>query len=87
LQKIHSFAWRSFDITGYIVGGSITPNIGHIDFRPLESENVSSSKGEEGYEMRVKGQYMGREEEMKLEFVDKEPNKKLVTKQTEAPYD
>jgi hypothetical protein len=85
LQKIHSFAWRSFDITGYIVGGSITPNIGHIDFRPLESENVS--KGEEGYEMRVKGQYMGREEEMKLEFVDKEPNKKLVTKQTEGPYD
>ncbi len=37
--------------------------------------------------MRVKGQYMGREEEMKLEFVDKEPNKKLVTKQTEGPYD
>ena len=37
--------------------------------------------------MRVKGQYMGREEEMELEFVDKEPNKKLVTKQTEAPYD
>jgi hypothetical protein len=76
----------SFDITGYIVGGSITPNIGHIDFRPLELENVYSSKGEEGSEMRVEGQYKGREEEMKLEFADKEPNRKLVTKQTEGPY-
>ena len=39
-----------------------------------------------GSEMRVKGQYMGREEEMKLEVVDKEPNRKLVTKQTEGPF-
>ena len=36
--------------------------------------------------MRVKGQYKGREEEIKLEFVDKEPSKKRVTKQTEGPY-
>jgi uncharacterized protein YndB with AHSA1/START domain len=41
-----------------------------------ESENVSGSKSEEGSEMRVKG---GREEEMKLQVVDKEPNRKLVT--------
>jgi ligand-binding SRPBCC domain-containing protein len=51
-----------------------------------ESENVSGSKGEEGSEMRVKGEYMGREEEMKLEVVDKEPNRKLVTKQIEGPF-
>jgi ligand-binding SRPBCC domain-containing protein len=51
-----------------------------------ESENVSGSKGEEGSEIRVKGQYMGREEEMKLEVVDKEPNRKLVTQQTEGPF-
>jgi ligand-binding SRPBCC domain-containing protein len=51
-----------------------------------ELENVSSSKGEESSEMRVKGQYMGREEEMKLEVVDKEPNRKLETKKTEGPF-
>jgi ligand-binding SRPBCC domain-containing protein len=51
-----------------------------------ESENISGSKGEEGSEMKVKGQYMGREEEMKLQVVDKEPNRKLVTRQTEGPF-
>jgi ligand-binding SRPBCC domain-containing protein len=51
-----------------------------------ESENVSGSKGEQGSEMRVKGEYMGRKEEMKLQVVDKEPNKKLVTRQTEGPF-
>ena len=51
-----------------------------------ESENVSGSKSEEGSEMRVKGQYMGREEEMKLQVVDKEPNRKLVTRQTVGPF-
>lgn len=50
-----------------------------------ESENVSGSKGEEGSEMKVKGEYMGREE-MKLQVVDKEPNRKLVTRQTEGPF-
>jgi ligand-binding SRPBCC domain-containing protein len=51
-----------------------------------ESEYVSGSKREEGSEMRVKGEYMGREEEMKLQVVDKELNKKLVTRQTEGPF-
>jgi ligand-binding SRPBCC domain-containing protein len=51
-----------------------------------ESENVSGSKSEQASEMRVKGEYMGREEEMKLQVVDKEPNKKLVTRQTEGPF-
>jgi hypothetical protein len=36
--------------------------------------------------MRVKGEYMGREEEMKLQVVDKEPNRKLVTRQTDGPF-
>jgi ligand-binding SRPBCC domain-containing protein len=51
-----------------------------------ESETVSGSKSEEGSEMKVKGEYMGREEEMKLQVVDKEPNRKLVTRQTEGPF-
>lgn len=51
-----------------------------------ESENVSGSKGEEGSEMKVKGEYMGKKEEMKLQVVDKEPNRKLVTRQTEGPF-
>jgi hypothetical protein len=33
-----------------------------------ESESLSGSKSEEGSEMKVKGQYMGKEEEMILEF-------------------
>nr|MDQ3971004.1 SRPBCC domain-containing protein [Thermoproteota archaeon] len=44
-----------------------------------ESETVSGSKGEEGSEMKVKGQYMGKEEEMRLEVAEKEQNRRLVT--------
>ena len=51
-----------------------------------ESENVSGQKSEEGSEMKVKGEYMGKEEEMLLEVVQKEQNKRLVTKQTEGPF-
>ena len=51
-----------------------------------DSENVSGSKGEEGSEMKVKGEYMGKKEEMKLQVVDKEPNRKLVTRQTDGPF-
>ena len=51
-----------------------------------ESEDVSGSKNEEGSEMRVKGQYMGKEEEMRLQVVDKEQNRRLVTKQTKGPF-
>jgi ligand-binding SRPBCC domain-containing protein len=51
-----------------------------------QSENVSGSKGEEGSEMKVKGEYMGKNEEMKIQVVDKEPNKKLVTRQTDGPF-
>jgi ligand-binding SRPBCC domain-containing protein len=51
-----------------------------------ESEDVSGSKNEEGSEMRVKGQYMGKQEEMRLQVVDKEENRKLVTRQTQGPF-
>jgi uncharacterized protein YndB with AHSA1/START domain len=47
-----------------------------------ESEDVSGSKNEEDSEMRVKGQYMGKEEEMRLQVVDKVQNRRLVTKQS-----
>src|SRR5215210_1630930 len=51
-----------------------------------ESENVSGQKSEEGSKMKVKGEYMGKKDEMLLEVVQKEQNKRLVTKQTEGPF-
>ena len=51
-----------------------------------ESESLSGSKNEEGSEMKVKGEYMGREDEMILEVTDKEQNKRLVTEQKESPF-
>lgn len=52
-----------------------------------ESESLSSStKNEEGSEMRVKGRYMGKEEEMRLQIVDKEQNRRLVTQQVQGPF-
>ena len=36
--------------------------------------------------MRVKGQYMGKEEEMRLQIVDKEQNRRLVTQQVQGPF-
>ena len=52
-----------------------------------ESENVSGQKSEEGSEMKVRGEYMGKKDEMTLEVVQKEQNKRLVTKQTkEGPF-
>jgi ribosome-associated toxin RatA of RatAB toxin-antitoxin module len=46
---------------------------------------VSDSKNEEGSEMRVKGQYVGKEE-MRLQVVDKEENRKIVTRQIKDPF-
>jgi len=51
-----------------------------------ESENISGQKNEEGSEMKVKGEYMGKQDEMLLEVAQKEQNKRLVTKQTEGPF-
>ena len=51
-----------------------------------ESESLSGSKNEEGSEMKVKGEFMGKEDEMILKVSDKEQNKRLVTEQKEGPF-
>jgi ligand-binding SRPBCC domain-containing protein len=51
-----------------------------------ESESTTLSKNEPGSEMKVKGEYMGRQAEMLLEVAEKEPNRRLVTRQTEGPF-
>ena len=51
-----------------------------------ESENISGQESEEGSEMIVTGEFMGKEDEMILEVVKKEQNRTLVTKQTEGPF-
>jgi hypothetical protein len=47
---------------------------------------VSGQKSEEGSEMKVTGEYMGKRDEMLLEVVQKEQNKRLTTRQTEGPF-
>ena len=47
-----------------------------------ESEPISASKNEEGSEIKVKGEYMGKEDEMLMEVTDKEQNRRLATRQT-----
>ena len=51
-----------------------------------ESESLSPTKNEQGSEMKVKGEYMGKEEEMRLQVVDKQQNRRLVTKQVQGPF-
>src|SRR3989337_3015860 len=51
-----------------------------------ESENVSGQQSEEGSQMKVEGEYMGKRDEMILEVAQKEQNKRLVTRQTEGPF-
>lgn len=51
-----------------------------------ESENLSGQKSEEGSEMKVEGEYMGKRDEMVLEVAQKEQNKRLVTVQKEGPF-
>ena len=51
-----------------------------------ESESLSTTKNEEGSEMKVKGEYMGRKEEMIIEVTEKDQNKLLVTEQKEGPF-
>lgn len=52
-----------------------------------ESQNVSGQKNEEGSEMKVEGQYMGKSEKMILKVTQKEQNKRLVTRQTDGPFE
>src|SRR5918994_5057571 len=51
-----------------------------------ESENVSGQKSEEISGMKVTGEYMGKRDEMLLEVVQKEQSRRLVTRQTEDPF-
>jgi len=51
-----------------------------------ESENISGEKSEEGSEMKIEGQYMGKRNEMILEVAQKEQNKRLVTRQSKGPF-
>ncbi len=51
-----------------------------------ESEATTDSKNEPGSEMKVKGEYMGRQAEMRLEVAEKEQNRRLVTRQIEGPF-
>lgn len=46
----------------------------------------ATEKTEQGSEMKVKGQYMGIEKEMKLQVAEKEQDRRLVTRQTEGPF-
>jgi len=52
-----------------------------------ESENISGQSNAEGAELIVKGQYLGKREEMIIEVIQKEQNKRLVTRQTEGPFE
>jgi ligand-binding SRPBCC domain-containing protein len=51
-----------------------------------ESESISTTKNEEGSEMKVKGEYMGRKEEMIIEVTEKDQNKLLINEQKEGPF-
>lgn len=50
------------------------------------SENVSGQKSEEGSQIKVEGEYMNKIDEMLLEVTEKTQNKRLVTQQTEGPF-
>ena len=51
-----------------------------------ESENLSGQSSEEGSEMKVEGEYMGKRDEMTIEVTEKDQNNRLVTRQTEGPF-
>jgi uncharacterized protein YndB with AHSA1/START domain len=51
-----------------------------------ESESTGTEKNAEGSEMRIKGEYMGQREEILLQVVEKQPNRRLVARQTQGPF-
>jgi ligand-binding SRPBCC domain-containing protein len=51
-----------------------------------DSTNISGSKGEKGSMFKIKGHYSGKEEEMRMMVIEKWPNSKFMTKQTEGPF-
>lgn len=52
-----------------------------------ESENISSQNGQEEPAMKVEAEYLGKKDEMILEVVQKEQNKRFVTRQTQGPFE
>lgn len=51
-----------------------------------ETENLSGQKSEEGSEIKVEGEYLGKSNEMIIELAQKEQDKRLVTRQTSGPF-
>src|SRR5215467_12544402 len=51
-----------------------------------DSQNVSGTKGEKGSVFKIKGNYGGKTEEMRMMVTEKWPNSKFAAKQTEGPF-
>jgi len=51
-----------------------------------ESEATTETKNDKGSQMKVKGEYLGKRDEILLEVVEKLPNKKLVARQSQGPF-
>jgi ligand-binding SRPBCC domain-containing protein len=51
-----------------------------------ESTVISGTKGEKGSMFKVKGHYSGKDEEMRMMVIERWPNSKFETKQTEGPF-
>lgn len=52
----------------------------------IKESASTSGTNSEGSEMRVKGEYLGKEEEVRLQIVEKTPNSRLVARQTQGPF-
>jgi len=55
--------------------------------RDMVKESETTAGGSNtGSEMRVKGEYMGKEEEIRLQITEREPNRRLIARQTQGPF-
>jgi ligand-binding SRPBCC domain-containing protein len=48
--------------------------------------NISGTQGEKGSMYKLTGHYAGKDEEMRMMVVERWPNNKFMTKQTEGPF-
>jgi hypothetical protein len=48
--------------------------------------NISGTQGEKGSVYKLVGHYAGKDEEMRMMVVEKWPNNKFMTRQTEGPF-
>ena len=51
-----------------------------------DSSVISGTKGEKGSMFKIKGHYGGKDEEMRLMVIERWPNSKYATRQTEGPF-